>query len=329
MLTIKKGDYVIGTDNKKNFLMLVNHIADGTISGVLDTDRAYAPKNAEFEAKNIVCVLGDKPAAGSSYGCLIEPYRTTLVHPTWGNVHVHMGLKSEQKVSIKAALDKTAKRLKDAGLLPFLNLGAVELELRPPKGKYNGMYHFKQKVDKAQDRLILRPQEGYGLDYVILHEAGHGVWFRLLSPQIHARWIKLYNNYTKLKEFEPHHFRKLRDSYIEASVSIGEFKGQLEEDQAILFDNLIGTLCSSTRLTRQNLNTLADTQGLDAIKKDWPTYVNDTDFEIAVTEYGTKNVEELFAESFAFYMTGQKLPKRINTVLEKTLAYAKQNAKSS
>jgi hypothetical protein len=35
------------------------------------------------------------------------------------------------------------------------------------------------------------------------------------------------------------------------------------------------------------------------------------------------NVEELFAESFAFYCTGRKLPARIEQLVEQSIQYAK------
>lgn len=323
-MEIKKLDYVVGNDGKKNFLMLVNHVADGIVSGVLDVGRAYTPKNAEFKIKQVIAVLGPKPAVGSSYGCIIEPYVSTSVHPDWGNVHWHKYMPVAEKKQIKLALDNTAKRLNTAKLFGFVEQGALELEVKPAKGKYTGMYHFYQKGDKASDRMVLRPQDGTPLDYVILHEAGHGVWYRLLSPKVHARWVKLYHNYTKVQDFDLTDINRLRDQYLEDSIHIRDFRGQLPEDDVLLFDSLISTLSGNTRLTAKHLDLLADQQELESVKDVWPQHVEDSDFEIAITEYATKNVEELFAEAFAFKMLGQKLPKRIDAVMEKTLEHARQ-----
>lgn len=322
-MLIKKGYYVVGHDGKRNWLMQVSSVNDDMVYGHLDSNRAYNPQQGEFNKKNIVAILGEKPVAGNAYGCLIEPYLQTLVHPDWGNVHWHVSMPKADKLALKSALDSVAKTLKKEKLFSFVSAGSLELEVRPPKGKYTGMYHFVNKNNEALDKMVLRPKMGVPMNYVIAHESGHGVWYRLLSKRQQARWISLYKSYTKIKDFEPHHLRKLRDSYLADSVPINDFRGQLEEDQVLLFDNLISTLCGNTRLTRRHLDTLAETGLLDTIKELWPVHVDDSDFEIAVTEYGTKSPEEFFAEAFAFWLLKNKLPKRIQAVMDKTVANLK------
>ena len=325
-MNIQKNDYVIGcADGKKNLLMHVSHVDEGTVSGVLDFGRAYAPKNAEFKTKQIIAVLGPKPATGSSYGCIIEPYQSTSVHSDWGNVHWHRHMPKAEKLSIKKALDATAKKLKASKLFEFVELGALELEVKPAKGKYTGMYHYVVKDGKPMDKMVLRPQDGTPLDYVILHEAGHGVWYRSLSAKDHARWVKLYHSYTKVSDFDVDDINRLRDQYLDDSVAIRDFRGQLPEEDVMLFDSLISTLCGNTRLTVKHLNLLADNRELDSIKDVWPQHLEDSDFDIALTEYGTKNVEEMWAEAFAFYTLGQVLPKRIKSAMESTLERARSN----
>jgi hypothetical protein len=44
-----------------------------------------------------------------------------------------------------------------------------------------------------------------------------------------------------------------------------------------------------------------------------------------VSEYATKNHKELFAESFAYLLTGKKLPEPIVRLLEKSISHAKAN----
>jgi hypothetical protein len=318
-MDIRQGAYVIGNDGKKNWLMQVSSINDGTVYGHLDSNRAYAPQQGEFTLKQIVAVLGEKPAPGSAYGCTVEPFVRTRVHPEWGNVHWHLWMPKTESIALKKALDSISKRLSKAKLFGFVEAGNLEMEIRPPKGRYTGMYHYRIKDGENLDRMILRPKLGVPMDYVVAHESGHGVWYRLMTPGQHARWIRLYHSYTKLKEFEPHHLRKLRDDYIADSVPVRDFRGQLEEAQVLLFDNLISTMCGNTRLTAKHLDTLAETGTLDTIKESWPTHIEDSDFEIAVTEYGTKAPEEFFAEAFAYWLLGQKLPKRVQAAMEKTV----------
>jgi hypothetical protein len=322
-MDIQAGAYVIGNDGKKNWLLQVSSVNDNMVYGHLDNRRAYEPQQGEFSMHQIVAVLGKNPAPGSAYGLVIEPFLRTLEHEFWGNVHLHARLKKEERTSLKKALTDIGRKLTKHKLDGFLQAGNLEVEVRPPKGKYTGMYHYKIKDGENMDRMILRPKTGIPMDYVVAHESGHGVWYRLMTPQQQARWIKMYHSYTKMKDFEPHHIRKLRDSYIEDSVSLRDFRGQLEEAQILLFDNLIGSLCGNTRLTARHLDLLAETGELATIKDVWPTHVEDSDFEIAITEYGTKNPEEFFAESFAYWLLGNNLPKRIASAMEKTIINCK------
>lgn len=318
-MDIKQGDYVIGCEDKRNTLIQVSSVNDGMVYGHVDKNRAYTPQQAEYKLKDIVAHLGRKPQPGNAYGCVIEPFVQTLVHPDWGNVHWFAWHSKDQKKSIKRALDNVAHKLKAKRLFGFVEAGNLETEVRPPKGKYTGMYHYSIKKGENLDRMVLRPHsEEASMDYVIAHESGHGVWYRLLTQSQQARWIRLYHSYTKMLDFSPHDIRKLRDSYIEDSVPLRDFRGQLEEAQVLLFDNLIGTLCANTRLTSRHLDTLAANQALDTIKDVWPKNVEDSDFEIAVSEYGTKSPEEFFAESFAYWLVDKKLPKRIQAAMDKT-----------
>lgn len=318
-MDIQSGAYVIGNDGKKNWLLQVSSVNDKMVYGHLDVGRAYEPKQGEFLLSQIVAVLGTKPSPGSAYGVVIEPYLRTLAHEFWGNVHLHSWLKKEERTSLKKALTDVGKKLTRNKLDGFLDAGNLEVEVRPPKGKYTGMYYYRIKNGDNMDRMVLRPKMGVPMDYVVAHESGHGVWYRLMTPQQQARWVKMYHSYTKMKAFEPHHIRKLRDDYIKDSVGIRDFRGQLEEAQVLLFDNLIGSLCGNTRLTTRHLDLLAETGELETIKDVWPLHVEDSDFEIALTEYGTKNPEEFFAESFAYWLLGMKLPKRIAAAMEKTV----------
>lgn len=319
-MNIQPGDYVIGRDTKKNYLTQVSSVTDTVVYGHVDKDRAYNPQQIEFPLSDILAHLGKRPPPGNAYGCVVEPYVTTLVHQDWGNVHWFAWTSKQQKIAIKSSLDSVARLLKRRGLFAFVADGRLELEIRPQKGKYAGMYHYRIKDGESQDRMILRPHEEHpSVDYTVAHESGHGVWYRMLKPSQHARWIRLYHSYTRMLEFSTHDIRKLRDSYIEDSVHVADFRGQLEEAQVLLFDNLVSGLCANTRLTKRHLDVLADNQALDTIKEVWPQHIEDSDFEIAVTEYGTKNPEEFFAEAFALWLVGTKLPKRIATAMEKTM----------
>jgi hypothetical protein len=53
--------------------------------------------------------------------------------------------------------------------------------------------------------------------------------------------------------------------------------------------------------------------------------VSKKDLAPLVTEYATKHVKELVAESIAYHLSGKKLPKEVESLVDKTFSYAKSN----
>lgn len=318
-MKILQNDYVIGNDGKKNWLLQVSSVNDNMVYGHLDLNRAYSPSPGEFMLSNIVANLGQRPPPGNAYGCLIEPFVKSSIHTDWGDIHWHVWMAKSERLALKKGLDNIASKLKSQKLFGFVSSGNLAIEVRPPKGQFAGMYHYKTVKGEAKDRMILKPKHDVDMGYLVAHESGHGVWFRLMSSRMHARWIRLYHSYMKTTAYSPHDLRKLRDSYIEDSMSVKDFRSQLPEEACIVFDSCISTLCSDTRISQRSLDILASNGMLDTIKEDWPLSMSDSDFDIALTEYGTKNPEEFFAEAFALHITGKQLPKRVNSVMQKTL----------
>jgi hypothetical protein len=66
---------------------------------------------------------------------------------------------------------------------------------------------------------------------------------------------------------------------------------------------------------------------MDHIEKLWPTdHLDISKLDPLVSEYALKNVEELWAESFALYANKTKLPQKVVTLLEHSLSVIRDNA---
>jgi hypothetical protein len=322
MNKIEPGTFVIGMEDKKPWLMEVEKHSQGSITGFLDANRAYAPVRGEFQEDQILAVLTDRPTTGKAYGITIEPFIKTEVNDHWGNVHWFLRMPKAERILFKQALARVAKKLTKLRLMDFVELGSMEMEIRPPQGKYAGMYRYKIKGDVNEDRMILRPKKDSIMDEVIAHEAGHGIWWRKLTKKHHARWLKFFHSFTKTTDYKAEDLERLCTAFIEEGVAIKEFRSQLDDDDSMLFDRCIDH-CKSFRVTTEHINILMASGITEPIADMWPDALDDTDFEIALTEYGTKNVEELFAESFAYYVVGKQLPKSIKALMEKTLSTLK------
>lgn len=313
------GKYVIYRVNDKRCSWgIVKSETDIEVTGVDEKSLPYG-EDQQFSArkKDLVAVLGVRPEFGSAYGCAIEPYLKTIESPTWGSIHFFYKLEPKDLTALKEGMLKVAKLLKKHGLLGILPL---DVEIRRGKGKYTGKYkHFSDP--QKRDRLLLHPKLWENTPFLVAHECGHGVWFQLMSAKQRARWIKAYHSYLSVGECDAQTVKTLREDFCgQQEERVSDFRGQLAEDVAPVFDLCISHITDYHGLTIRNIDNLVDAGSGSSLRSMWPTSkVLKTDYEYPVSEYAMESPEEFFAESFAFHLLGHTLPKRIKQLMDKTL----------
>jgi hypothetical protein len=308
-----------------------NRLSWGLVTGENDTDvhgtnekgLPYS-EDQQFDVpkKHVIAVLGTRPHFGTAYGCRVEPFFRTIEHEAWGSIHLFRKMEKEDKLLLRKALGSTHSKLKREGLTGFLPL---DLEIRNAKGRYAGMYKFTGKAD-VRDKMLLHPKvwndPDQPLPFLIFHEAGHGVWYRLMSVKQKARWIAMYHSYLKISDCDPATVKTLRDDFCgQSGEHASDFRGQLDsEEVAPIFDLCIDHITSYHGLSVRNIDNLIDADDGAVLKAMWPTIkVLKTDYEYPITEYAMTKPEEFFAEAFAFAMVGKLVPKRIAALMSSTL----------
>lgn len=315
-MKIETGIYVVAEIEKRNQLVQITGIKGDDLGGVLDKNRHIEPVNVSFNQNDVVAVLGAKPKAGSAYGCIIEPYFRSTEHEGWGELHWFCRPSKEYRKRMTDALNKTLKILKKHKLDGFL---PVVTEVRNPKGKLAGMYKYsgKDPVEKP-DVVITRFADDTDFVNVLLHESGHGVMARLFrSVKGKAAWIKAYHSYVALTTTSEKKLKTLLVDLTKGEERPSDFRGQLEEEDRLVFDAIIAYISDYHSLTLKHLDTLVEA-GED-LKDYWPTHIELTDYNYTVTEYAGKSPDELFCECFALHLTGKKLPKSLAALMDKTL----------
>ena len=316
-----KNDYIVANDGKRNWLVQVTSVSDTAIYGHLEKDRELGAKDAQFTHSQVVANLGPNPPHGSVFGCKVEPFWKTLMHEDWGKVFTFHRPKKEDWQSLSKALSKAYRILKANGCTEFMDTGNLNLYwYGKPRGKYSGMYHYKTVQGNPADRMILAPKNLEALVYVVLHEAAHGVWCRQLDSSIHAKWVKLYHSYMKEVRHTGEQLIKLKKEFIKDSLSVEAFATNIGDDTVHeLFQNCIAIVRRKTSLSVRAIDLLAESGNLDILEANWPSVIEDTVSEVAVSEYATTCPEEFFAESMAFHLSGFKLPKRVAAAVAHTL----------
>lgn len=290
-----------------------------------ETLQSDEPIVFEYDEKTLIACLGADPEIGTAFGVHIEPQRSEQEHEI-GPIIYHRKLKKEEKKAFKWGLDKAVATLKEHKLDDVLPIKRVEL--RNKKGKYAGHYAIKRKGDDTQDKIVFHPQvledPKYNL-YIALHELAHALWFRKISDEFRARWLVSYNEHTHVNKAKKSHMESLLKQLIESQASIREFQKELQDDEdKALFREVMVYLKRHHKLSPQDVNLLL-THNSQVLGEIWPTSASLSESELPITAYAATSVEEFFAEAASHVLTGQKIPKKIDKLLQKTFKHIRGN----
>lgn len=315
-IRVQAGDYVDALFNNKRITAKVKSVDNKTIHAVNEKDREHQSEVVLLSLSDVLANYGPDPHHQAT-----EVYRFSKAHPFWGDVHFFRRKDDAEVEALKLGLKKVGRILEKSGLTGFL---PIELHIRPPKGKYAGSYKFRpSKNEEVVDIMTLRFPDTKTLPYVILHESGHGVWFRLLSRDLQAKWMNTYHSYLNLTEITESDLEDVRSNFFENPVPLKEYARSLEEPFDNVFKKAIEWIVDNHDISQRNLEVLIKNGSDDSIEllnSMWPTFkMLMSAHEVVISEYATKSVEEFFAEAFAFSLMGTSLPKRVQKLLDRTL----------
>ena len=334
MHNLSEKDYVVAQQKDgKPFLVQVTQVEDGTFSGILEMDRRVERKFIELKTKDVMVNLGPTPKPGKVYNIDVSNlYRTSVNHDWWGSIHFYVKLDKAILKLLRNSLDRTAKVLDKAGLEAFVDKS--DIEIRAPKGKWAGMYHHNPK----QRSLTWYAPEKCGgaadiMDYIVYHEFGHCVRFNgVTGNKIRQKWLRLYQKSIKPVVIPSKAcdamWKKLEEQQdADDEVGFGEalhnISGEDEKYERAL-KVILKWLKQVQHLRPKDLDLAWKARDLEYLRDVWPTSaIDSSDLKPEVSEYATVNVEELFAECFAFHFTKKQIPSSYEDLLDKSISYAK------
>lgn len=332
---MKANQYVIAKSkdaSQKPYLARIQSVKeDGTIEALLEKDIHYKQQSVTLSKKDIKVNLGINPMPGRAYGLDLDNlFKKTIEHDFWGNIHFFITPEKDVMKMLRRSLDKTAERITKLKLEPFVKL--IETEIRAPKGKYAGMY-LHSKDEAKPHRIWYAPDKAENkaeaMDYVIFHEFGHAVRFNgVTRNKLRNKWLRLYQKTIAPIKIEKEVLRgmiKEMATFDENEESFRHVFKTVNEDQNPRTGKAILQWLKQThRIGVHDLEVMWRASATKDLENYWPDHLIDThDLKPAVSDYATKNVEELFAESFAAYCQKKKLPASIEELLETSLSTAK------
>lgn len=318
VMPIEKDSYIIVRQGSKHKLALaINPERNRAVidSSLIDDE----PQYVEYDENNLVCNLGAKPKlGGTAFGVRIEPYVTTI-DTRQGPIHFFREITDLEKKAFRRALKRTFEGMAEKNLNVF-PLGC--LRVLPKRGSYAGMYHFRRKGGEVTDRIDLFPatlEDTKYNEYVLYHEYGHAVWYRMCDDQIKAKWIKLYHKRLELTSVLKDRLDPMLDELLKFTGSLKDFLKELEDEDRLIFREVLAYYRRYHKMDQHAMDILhmEDTAKFASM---WPKRT--TIVEVLKDDpsaYAMTKVEELFAESFAFHMTGKTLSKDLAKAMDKTL----------
>lgn len=314
-MKIHTGDtLVVKIGNKP--LLLKCEISDTMCKGRVERDHSKTDKDefVEFKPEDVVANLGKRPRLGTVHGVKVEPLVTKIPSTTkmWSEIRVYKFLTKEQIAELSKEIHECTTILRKYGLGSL----RCELEIRNPVGKYSGSYKHRPKAET--DVMIIKPEENLeGFLYVVAHEAGHGLWSRMLTSKVRLRWIKLYHEYITLLAISQEELTAVLDE-IHTATSIKDFLKEADDSAKAIVKDALRHIKHVHGLSKLHLEMLLNNS--ETITDYWPTAIEMSTKETAITEYSTVSPEEFFAESFSHVVCGRKIPKKIQAVLDITLS---------
>jgi hypothetical protein len=234
----------------------------------------------------------------------------------WQEIRLYQFLDKKQIEALKLEIKDATMKLRKLGL----GVLRCELEIRQPSGKYAGYYKFRPKAET--DILCIKPEENLeGLLYIISHEAGHGMWSRMLTAKTRIKWIQLYHEYITMQEVLQEELQVILEGIVEAT-SIRDYLKDADEVSVNVVKDAMRHIQRVHGLSKHHLELALNNN--EPIEAYWPTALELSSKETAITDYSMKSPEELFSESFAHFVCGRKIPRKIQSLLDTTLSRMKR-----
>ena len=316
---MKVGDYVIfhneAIDKKHNLLGKVEKLNPLLVK--MQPDVFGNQSTAEISRKEILCSVGTKPTSGHVYGVdLSNIYRTSVPLDKFGILHYYCAPEKSVRKAIKSAFAIAAKQLEKQKLYTVFDK-QVNYSIRSMRNA--GMFYDGDEEKGIPYRIELDPTRTVleDLPHCILHEIGH-FYFNQLDDDWQFKWVNLYANYVKVERFTSKDMKALRDNFVHSGLSFVEFRKELDEPEQSYFKLVQRHLQKCFKINPKQLQGLYE-ENPEVVLSKFPTSSLKVDYETLVSEYATKNYNELFAESFAFYLEGKSLPKVISKLIVNTI----------
>lgn len=332
MLNLKEGDFVLLTekaDKPKLTFAKIEFIDDDNLGCVDVKDMHLSKRRRGFDATpdSVLSIVDPKhPKFHNNHPAIFQSWDHD---ENFGALNWFYAPEDEVRENVHDAFKKASDTLEAKGLSFIIQPTTCVWEIYPYGGEtYAGQYKRNSKPDKNPNRLSIIPEhtdyDHSYYTYIIFHELAHHMHSEFVTGRkLNAKWIDLYSTSVPSRDIGEKDTKRLLEALLAQQDLPGDFKGQLEEQDKEAYKLILKAIKQQSKLGVKELDVLFVAEFTEQIRSVWPETVVANDLNPLVTKYATKNYRELFAEAFAYYMSGRMLPDEVRELVEESIAYAK------
>ena len=320
VMPVEKDSYIIVKYQGKNHLALAHNPerCRAYIDATLASDE---PVSLTYDADTLIANLGRNPKRGASaFGVKVIPFISSEA-TSHGEFNYFRELNDLEKKALASALKRTRDTMNELGVGHVLPV--QRFDILPKKGKWAGMYYFRRKGEEVNDRIELMPdsfEDRKYNQYLLLHEYGHAVWYRLMNKALQAKWIALFHSRLELTNIAKERLEPMLDELLAFQGTLKEFYKELPDDDRPIFREVLSHYKRYHKLDSRSLDIL-HIENTEKFASMWPKRTTIVEnIKEDPSAYALTKPEEFWAESFAFHATGRTLSKDITKLMKKTLA---------
>lgn len=329
-----------GAPSTRTILVRLTRVNGNELTGVIEKTRHLSPATITFNSSAVVLNVGEDPFPGMVLGHdLRRLYRRTREIEYLGDVHFFTRTSKEQLTSLRKGAKEFASYLKKAGLEFLLDNGtSLEVVSKDYAGKWAGLYKHSRDPDVTPHSIMITLDKSRvesssinTYSYVLAHEFGHALHFQYLKKDARAdaAWIRAYSDTVRPVQVDKATVKAFLDTLLSAG-SVQGAKGDMSEEDIPLFRRVLREVASSSKLSVREIDRLLEAEDTkdelnrQAIREAWPrSGVMHHELHPSVTNYALKHYQELFAETFAFFILGKDIPRNLRSLMEKSLDRAR------
>lgn len=295
----------VGKTEKSTVRHIVK-VAGVTDSGLAGRSLMKGTMPIQCELKCVLANLGPEPKMGWVYGYHISGGFEGTV--TINNTDFIFKVKPPEGM-VEAMSDCMNKFPSVFGLLKF------RVEVHGPRGARLGFWAHHKRSDIDTMGIHTTSFSSDEIEETMIHELGHGVWYRLMDEKLRARFIQAYTHSIDVHAVPLSKIREMAKEFDKQRGSVRTYMKEIPAPEKALFKKMLEWIKEVHHISREDIDKLR--VGDFKVAEYFPTHsMVASTVNPVITEYATTKPVEFFCEGWAHYWLRKQMPRDVVSIMD-------------